>query len=58
MSHFSYIAFDRMNKKRLKNEAQWRKRRGQQTGGDEDTDNYEDEDTNDNTVEDYQSGAY
>ncbi|CAF1300157.1 unnamed protein product [Rotaria sp. Silwood1] len=58
MGHFSYIAFDRMNKQRLKKEAQWRKRRGQQTGDDEDTDNDKDEENDDDTAEDYQSGAY
>ncbi|CAF1373293.1 unnamed protein product [Rotaria sp. Silwood1] len=50
MGHFSYVAFDRINKQRVKKEAQWRKRRGQQRAGDEDK--------NDDTIEDYHSGAY
>jgi len=58
MGHFSYVAFDRTNKQRVKKEAQWKKRRGQQTGDDEDTDNDKDEENNDDTAEDYQSGAY
>ncbi|CAF4611643.1 unnamed protein product [Rotaria sp. Silwood2] len=56
MGHFSYVAFDRINKQRVRKEAQWRKRRGQQIAGDEDTEN--DEDKNDDTIDDYQSGAY
>lgn len=56
MGHFSYVAFDRINKQRVQKEAQWRKRRGQQIAGDEDTEN--DEDKNDDTIDDYQSGAY
>ncbi|CAF4571202.1 unnamed protein product [Rotaria sp. Silwood2] len=54
--HFSYVAFDRINKQRVKKEAQWKKRRGQLILGDEVTDN--DEDKNDDTIEDYHSGAY
>ncbi|CAF2743150.1 unnamed protein product [Rotaria sp. Silwood2] len=56
MGHFSYVAFDRINKQRVQKEAQWRKRRGQQIAGDEDTDN--DEDKNDDTIEEYHSGAF
>ncbi|CAF2743160.1 unnamed protein product [Rotaria sp. Silwood2] len=56
MGHFSYVAFDRINKQRVRKEAQWRKRRGQQIAGTEDTEN--DEDKNDDTIDDYQSGAY
>jgi hypothetical protein len=56
MGHFSYVALDRINKQRVKKEAQWMKRRGQQIGDDEDTD--DDEDKDDYTVEDYHSGAY
>ncbi|CAF3902416.1 unnamed protein product [Rotaria sordida] len=62
MGHFSYVAFDRINKQRVQKEAQWRKRRGQQIAGDEDTnddeDTDDDEDKNDDTIEDYHSGAY
>ena len=46
MSHFSYVAFDRMNKQRVqKKEAQWRRKREYQIAGDEDK--------NDATIEDY-----
>ena len=50
MGHFSYVAFDRINKQRVKKEVQWRKRRGQPIAGDEDK--------NDDKIDDYQSGAY
>ncbi|CAF3807638.1 unnamed protein product [Rotaria sp. Silwood1] len=53
MGHFSFIEFDRMNKQRLKKEAQWRKRRGQPAGGGGDSNNDEDDDTNDDTIEEY-----
>ncbi|CAF0911615.1 unnamed protein product [Rotaria sordida] len=60
LGHFSFIAFDRMNKQRLKKEARWRKRREQQTGDNENmsNDNDSDEDHDDDAVEDYQAGAY
>ena len=50
MGHFSYVAFHRINKQRARKEVQWRKRRGQQIAGDEDK--------NDDTIDDYQSGGY
>ena len=50
MGHFSYVALDRINKQRARKEVQWRKRTGQQIAGDEDK--------NDGTLNDYQSGAY
>ncbi|CAF5030746.1 unnamed protein product [Rotaria sp. Silwood1] len=56
MGHFSYVAFDRINKQHVQIEAQWRKRREKQIAGDEDTDN--DEDKNDDTIEEYHSGAF
>ena len=56
MGHFSYVAFDCINKQRVPEEAQWKKRRKYQIAGDEDTGN--DEDKNDVTLEDYHSDAY
>ena len=50
MGHFSYVAFDRINKQRARKEVQCRKRRGQQIA--------DDEDKNDDIIDDYQSGIY
>ena len=44
------FSFNHINKQRARKEVQWRKRRGQQIAGDEDK--------NDDTIDDYQSGAY
>ena len=44
MGHFSYVAFDCINKRCARKEVQWRKRRGQQIAGDEDK--------NDDTIDD------
>ena len=49
MGHFSYVAFDRINKQRARKEVQWGKRRRQQIA--------DDENKNDHTIDDYQSGA-
>ena len=50
MGNFSYVSFDRINKQRVRKEAQRRNRKGQQIAGDEDK--------NDDTIYDYQSGVY
>ena len=50
MDHFSYVFFNHINKQRVRKEVQWRKRRGQQVA--------DDEDKNDDTIDDYQCGAY
>ena len=50
MGHFFMFSFNHINKQPVRKEVQWRKRRGQQIAGDEDK--------NDDTIDDYQSGAY